>query len=122
MRRSARLQSARSWLLERGGGVRAGEYARRYGVDRCAAYDELKLLGAAIHPKDARRATRPRPVFGARKARAEPAEDRGFEWVDFGRQRILAVGYTSAGCPYGAKWEEVEGVEPAPVDPDEPPF
>ncbi len=53
MRRPTRLDSARSWL-QSGADATVRTYARRYGVDRYTAYDELQLLGVPLAAKDER--------------------------------------------------------------------
>jgi hypothetical protein len=44
MRKPARLDSARQWIRS-GARVTVGVYAKRYGVDRYTAYDELTAIG-----------------------------------------------------------------------------
>lgn len=44
MRKPARLDSARQWVRS-GARVTVQAYAKRYGVDRYTAYDELTAIG-----------------------------------------------------------------------------
>jgi hypothetical protein len=44
MRKPARLDSARDWVRS-GAQLTVGTYAKRYGVDRYTAYEELAAIG-----------------------------------------------------------------------------
>jgi hypothetical protein len=48
MDRSARLQSARSWLKTYSGRNIASGYRRHFGVDWVCAFSELEMLGVKI--------------------------------------------------------------------------
>ncbi len=52
MRQRQRRDSAREWIRS-GAPVTAKSYAKRYGVDRYTAYDDLTTLGFAL-PDSAR--------------------------------------------------------------------
>jgi hypothetical protein len=120
MRRPARLQSAQAWLAS-GADVTVRTYARRYGVDRYTAYDELALLGVTLQAKDEQWAVRPPPVSKARKQRKATTQDAMYVsndgldcWMEWGGQRMFVVGYTPGGAPYGLTEEEWDRVGPAP--------
>lgn len=95
MRRQTRRASARDWIRS-DAAVSVRTYAKRYGVDRYTAYDDLLAIGFPLTPDDERWAVRP-----------VPATDGMFEWTVVGDQRIWVVGYTSGGMPYGLV-EEIE--------------
>ena len=60
MRRQARRESSRAWIAS-GATVSIKTYARRYGVDRYTAYQDLTAIGFPL-PDSARRWThRPPP-------------------------------------------------------------
>src|SRR5579859_2728608 len=110
MRRSARLVSARAWIskwMSVGRQVRAGDYARRYGVDRYTAHQEMVMIEAPIAPGDQRFAVRPPPVSRTRRRPPEPSQAPPC-LVEWGGELIFAVGQTSGGVPFGL--EEVEDI------------
>jgi hypothetical protein len=53
MRRQARRESSRAWIAS-GAAVTIKTYARRYGVDRYTAYEDLTAIGFPL-PDSARR-------------------------------------------------------------------
>jgi hypothetical protein len=109
MKRQLRLQSARSWLSAKGA-VRAGEYARRYNVDKYTAYQELTMIGAPIDDHDHKYANRP-PDVPKRRRRAEvdheesPFTEHGI--IEWGGHLIMPMGHTSGGVPFGIMGEEL---------------
>lgn len=101
MRRQARLDSAQAWVGTRRAGHR-GTYAKRYGVDRYTAYEELTAIGFPLPATD-----RPK----CRAKRAGPAKTRrslGSDWVWVGERRMFVVGHTAGGAPFGLWEDEVE--------------
>jgi hypothetical protein len=105
MRRPARLDSARSWL-ESAADASVRTYARRYGVDRYTAYDELQMLGVPLSAKDERWSARPIP---GRSRREEPggAEDGVADgWMEWGGELVFVAGFTSGGAPYGVRVQD----------------
>lgn len=83
-------------------------YAKRYGVDRYTAYEELVAIGFPLPAGASTWARRPPPV--PRKERRPTGElddtwptDLGWEWV--GDRRMFVVGYTAGGAPFGC-WED----------------
>ncbi len=94
MRKPVRLASARDWVRS-GAQVTVGTYAKRYGVDRYTAYDELTAIGFALPATASRWARRPPPVPRKKRRRTD---DR----------RMLVVGYTAGGAPFGVSEDELE--------------
>lgn len=96
--RRERRSSARSWI-DSGARVSVPTHARRYGVDCYTAYADLLAVGFRLTPEDDRWAVRP-PRSAKRWPGVEPAIDE-MEWVWLGDQRMVVVGHTPAGVPYG---------------------
>ena len=97
MRRRARRESARAWVAS-GAPVSVKAFARRYGVDRYTAREDLIAIGFRIAPGDNRWAVRPAPT--PKPPPAEPAE-LDEDWIWIGDRRMFVVGYTPGGAPYG---------------------
>ena len=113
MKRSARLQSARTWLQtytsEPNKLVKA--YRKRYGVDWPTAFKELEMLGIDIDPEYKQQVldTIQAQAEAKRRKKAEQARlARGYE-QDY--HFAMIIGYTSGGAPYGITWEEWEELE-----------
>lgn len=109
MRRQARRDSARGWIAS-GAPVSVKTYAKRYGVDRYTAHDDLLAIGFPLAPGEARWAVR--PPAAPKRPPADPVEYDP-DWVWVGDQRMFVVGYTSGGAPYGYV-EDVEESEDCP--------
>jgi DNA-directed RNA polymerase specialized sigma24 family protein len=71
MRRQARRESSRAWIAS-GAPVTIKAYARRYGVDRYTAYEDLAAIGFPLPDSAQRWAHRPPP----QQARTETPEER----------------------------------------------
>jgi len=110
MRKRQRRDSAREWIRS-GATVTVKTYARRYGVDRFTAYDDLTALGFPLPAAAQQWAQRP-PSTPRR--RADPAEDALRITVD-GRS-FFVVGYTSGGAPYGMFEDEMEPFDGPPFE------
>jgi hypothetical protein len=86
MKRSARLQSARSWLKQYGGKNVLRGYCKHYGVDwRCAA-TELKQLGVHLDPEYLKkREVNERQPANSRKQRraAQKGGESSDRWYDY---------------------------------------
>ncbi|MFO7902549.1 MAG: hypothetical protein R6U98_07810 [Pirellulaceae bacterium] len=86
MKRSARLQSATSWLKGYGGRNVLRGYCKHYGVDwRCAAV-ELKQLGVRLDPEYLRqREITEQELARSRQRRhaAKNAEESSDNWYDY---------------------------------------
>jgi hypothetical protein len=105
MRKQQRRDSARQWVRS-GATITVKSYAKRYGVDRYTAYDDLITLGVALPASAQRWAQRPpstpRPV--ARRD-AGPVDN---SWIMLEGRRFFAAGFTSGGAPYGIYEDEME--------------
>ena len=111
LRRPARLDSARAWLAS-GATVTLRGYARRYGVDRYTAYDELTMLEVDLPAGDEQWSKRPPPV--PRRARRDrddghepdPTGDLPEGWMSWGGELLFVAGFTSGGAPFGMRVDE----------------
>ncbi len=113
--RKARHDAAREWIESGAKKVHVRTYARRFGVDRYTAYQDLRAIGFPLTPEEERWAVRPQKQ-PKRKQPPPDLDDCLDQWVDFGSQRIWVVGYTSGGAPYGLTEDEFD----APFDDDNP--
>jgi hypothetical protein len=106
MRQRQRRGSARDWIRS-GTAVSVKTYARRYGVDRYTAYDDLTALGFALPASAQQWAQRP-PATPRRRVehRADPAQDE--PWIMLDGRAFFVVGHTSGGAPYGIFEDEME--------------
>jgi len=110
MKRSARLQSARSWIPTYEGKDLVRGYARWYCVDRICAVIELTLIGVEIPAErlehehtavtDKGRARKYRAAKRAAKRIDPPLDD------DFHPDFLFIAGYTAGGAPYGIMHDE----------------
>lgn len=99
------MDSARAWAGS-GARVTVGTYAKRYGVDRCTAYDELTAIGFPLPATAARWVRRPPPVpRRARRLTDEPAEP---DWIRVGDRWMFVVGHTAGCAPFGCYSDEFE--------------
>ncbi|MCV7145491.1 hypothetical protein [Mycobacterium riyadhense] len=99
MRKPVRLDSARQWVRS-GSRITVGTYARRYGVDRYTAYDELNAIGFPLPASAQKWAQRPPPVPRKRR-RTDEVNDAEMDWVWVGDRRMFVVDYTPGGAPFG---------------------
>jgi len=107
MRKQARRESARAWVAS-GAAVSVKAFARRYGVDRYTAYEELISIGFAVPSGDTRWAVRPAPT--PNRPRTEPVDLAG-DWIWTGDQRMFVVGCTPGGAPYGWVDDNPDGAD-----------
>jgi hypothetical protein len=110
MRQRQRRDSAREWI--RGGAtVTVNSYAKRYGVDRYTAYDDLTALGFAV-PDSARQWAQRPPATPRRTGRrvADQADDG--PWIVLDGRSFFVAGYTSGGAPYGMFADEMRHDDP----------
>jgi hypothetical protein len=110
MRKQARLDSARAWVRT-AARVTVGTYAKRYGVDRYTAYEELTAIGFPLPATAAKWARRPPPVPRKAGRRADELDDTRFaapDWVWVGDRRMFVVGHTAGGAPFGLWEDEIE--------------
>jgi hypothetical protein len=105
VRRQARRESSRAWIAS-GAAVTVKAYARRYGVDRYTAYQDLTGIGFPL-PDSARQwAHRPPPQPRPRRS-ATPRALPG-DWITIDGRPCFVAGYTSGGAPYGIYLEEMD--------------
>ena len=92
MRRQARRESSRAWIAS-GATVTIKTYARRYGVDRYTAYEDLTAIGFAL-PDSAQRWARPPPPQPRprRSATTRALLDDG--WIMIEGRPYFVAGYT----------------------------
>jgi hypothetical protein len=114
MGKRQRRDSAWEWIRS-GAAVSVKAYAKRYGVDRSTAYDDLTALGFPLPAAAQQWAQRP-PATPCRRAdRADPGEDE--PWIMVDGRSFFVVGYTSGGAPYGVFEDEMEPYDgPPPED------
>jgi len=115
MRQRQRRDSAREWIRS-GAAVSVTTHARRYGVDRYSAYDDLTALGFVV-PAAAQRWARRPPATprGRAEHRGDAAEDE--QWIMVNGRSFFVVGYTSGGAPYGMFEDEMQPFNgPLPED------
>jgi hypothetical protein len=105
LRKQARRDSARAWIRS-GAKVTVGTYARRYGVDRYTAYEDLAALGFSLPASAAKWAQRPPAVPRKPARRTDEFDDTDPDWVWVGDRRMFVVGYTPGGAPYGCYEDE----------------
>jgi hypothetical protein len=105
MRQRQRRDSAREWSRS-GTAVTVKSYAKRYGVDRYTAYDDLTALGLAL--PDSARQWAQRPPATPRGC-AERGDDQVDDewWIMLDGRWFFVAGYTSGGAPYGMFADEM---------------
>jgi hypothetical protein len=103
--RKARHDAARAWIESGAKKVHVRTYARRFGVDRYTAYQDLRAIGFPLTPEEEQWAVRPPKTPKRQKPLQDPIDDL-FQWAVVGTQRIWVVGYTSGGMPYGLTEDE----------------
>ncbi len=105
MRQRQRHDSAREWIRS-GAAVTVKNYAKRYGVDRYTAYDDLTALGFAL--PDAARPWAQRPPANPRGHAEHGGGQADDEWRTILDGRLFFVaGRTSGGAPYGMFADEM---------------
>jgi hypothetical protein len=111
MRRQARRESSRAWIAS-GAAVTIKAYARRYGVDRYTAYEDLTAIGFPL-PDSARRwAHRPPQQPRPRRSATSRAllED---DWIIVDGRPYFVAGHTPGGAPYGIYLDEMDDNYPS---------
>jgi hypothetical protein len=104
----ARHEAARAWIESGPKKVHVRTYARRFGVNRYTAYQDLRAIGFPLTPEEERWAIRPAKTPKRRKPAHDPDEGL-FRWEeDAGGRLIWVMGYTSGGAPYGLTKDECD--------------
>ncbi len=112
MRKQARRDSVRNWVRS-GAQVTVRSYAKRYGVDRYTAYDDLTAIGFPLPAAAARWAQRPPPTPRQARRHTDKLDNEWVadpDWVWVGDRRMFVVGYTSGGAPFGCYEDEFENL------------
>jgi hypothetical protein len=105
MRQRQRRDSARQWIGT-GAMVTVKSYAKRYGVDRYTAYEDLTALGLALPDSAQRWAQRP-PATPRRTAERGTGQVDDEGWIMLDGRMFFVVGHTSGGAPYGVFADEI---------------
>jgi hypothetical protein len=93
-------------------------YAKRFGVDRYTAYDDLTALGVTL-PASARRWAQ-RPSSNPRHVASGGDGPVDHSWIMLDGRRFFVAGFTSGGVPYGIFEDENDQMESGDLDEDEP--
>src|SRR6266852_2387561 len=107
MDRSARLQSARTWVKSYKGKNIAAGYRKHFAVDWVRAFRELEILGVKIDA--AYKGQILKSVEGhiaARQRRKSRQVETPESSLDQDENFAYIAGYTEAGFAYGITWEE----------------
>jgi hypothetical protein len=124
MKRLARLQAARSWLVKYTGKNVVKAYRKHFAVDTLCALIELQRLGVQLDPEYVQRLrsseqSRIEALHRKREQRKAAADPDGDSDGTF----AYIAGYTAWGFRYGVTWDELEGGEVAEwasgIEPDE---
>lgn len=115
MKRSARLQSAASWILKYDGKNIIRGYIKWFAVSEVCAITELRLLGVSISEERLQKAiqTEENKIHQRRKQK-EMKKQKEFEelYEDSDETFCFIAGYTPGGAPYGVAWEEMGEMPP----------
>src|SRR4051812_2599088 len=91
MRSHARRESARAWI-DSGASVTIKTYARRYGVDRYTAYEDLIAIGFSLPDSAQRWAQRP-PLQPRPRRSATPRALLDDDWIMIDGRPFFVAGY-----------------------------
>ena len=105
MRQRQRRDSVQEWIRS-GAKVTAASYAKRYGVDRYTAYEDLTALGFEM-PDSARQWAQRPPTTPRRKAEYDADQFDDQSWIMLDGRLFFVVGYTSGGAPFGMFADEM---------------
>ena len=106
MRRQARRESSRAWIAS-GATVTIKTYARRYGVDRYTAHEDLTAIGFPLPDSAQRWEHRPFPQPRPRRS-ATPRALLDDGWIMIDGRPYFVAGYTPGGAPYGIYLDETD--------------
>jgi len=87
-------------------GATVKSYAKRYGVDRYTAYDDLTALGFALPDSAQQWAQRP-PATPRRAVERGVNQVDDESWIMLDGRSFFVAGYTSGGAPYGMFADEM---------------
>jgi hypothetical protein len=106
MRRQARRESSRAWIAS-GATVTINTYARRYGLDRYTAYEDLTAIGFLL-PDSARQWAHRPPAQPCPRRCATPRALLDDDWIMIDGRPYFVAGYTAGGAPYGIYLDEMD--------------
>ena len=104
MRKQQRRDSAGEWIRS-GATITVKSYAKRYGVDRYTAYDDLAALGVTL-PASAKQWAQ-RPPSTPRPLAARDAGPVDNSWIMLDGRPFFVAGFTPGGAPYGIYEDEM---------------
>ena len=84
-------------------------YAKRFGVDRYTAYDDLTTLGLTL-PAAARRWAQ-RPSSSPRHVASGGDGLVDNSWIMLDGRQFFVAGFTSGGMPYGIFEDEIDQMQ-----------
>jgi hypothetical protein len=99
MRQRQRRDSAQE-RIRSAAKVTVKSYAKRYGVDRYTAYEDLTALGFGM-PDSARQWAERPPPAPRRKAEYNADQFDDQSWIMLDGRLFFVAGYTSGGAPFG---------------------
>ena|SRR3984893_3828570 len=112
MDRSARLQSARTWLKTYKGKNIAAGYRKHFAVDWVCALTELEILGVRLDSGYKQRLLKSLEGHLAACQRRKAQREESYEAsLDQGEHFAYIAGYTSGGLAFGVTWEELEAFD-----------
>ncbi|WP_079504831.1 hypothetical protein [Mesobacillus jeotgali] len=110
MKREARLQSAKSWLVSYEGENVVKSYSKWFAVDPVCAIKELELLGLRFSEKQKMNVLfgqenriRQKQLLKVRRLQ----KDREQEWEDHDEGFVFIEDFTEGGAPFGITYEEL---------------
>ena len=98
MRQQQRRESARGWIGS-GATVTIKTYARRYGVDRYTAYEDLTALGFPLPASAQHWAQRPPPTPRPGRTATTDTSPLHSDWIMMDGRPFFVAGYTAGGFP-----------------------
>jgi hypothetical protein len=101
------MQPRRHRMRTSGTAVTIKTYARRYGVDRYTAYEDLTAIGFPLPDSAQRWAHRPPPQPCPRRSATSPALPDN-DWMMMNGRPYYVAGYTPGGAPYGIYLDEMD--------------
>lgn len=111
MKRTARLQSASSWLSTYTGNRPIPAYRKRFGVDLMCAIIELQMLGVSLDSEYVQRLRQSEKGRLAARQKSKMQRQAALEmsaWPHSDMYHAVIIGHTSGGFAYGLTWEQSE--------------
>jgi hypothetical protein len=90
-----------------GASVTIKTYARRYGVDRYTAYEDLAAIGFSLPDSAQRWGQRPPPQPRPRRS-ATPQALLEDDWIMIDGRPFFVAGYTPGEAPYGIHLDQTD--------------